>query len=408
MAPDGNPPGVIEEAASGRTERAALLAFAADAETEQALRQGFADVLPGASPEIRRGDIAAASAALRKLPTPQVLVIDIAGHPQPVAALEDLAQIVEPDVRVLVVGEREDLGFYRQVTRSLGVLEYLHKPLTAAMVAQHFGPCLARRAASGWSVRGGRVVAVTGARGGVGATTVAANLAWFLAEETRRHTVLLDADLQRGTAALMLGGTPGAGLRAALENPDRVDELFVERTAAPLSERLHLLASEEALSEQPGYAPGAAEALIGALRRRYNHIVLDVGFANAPLSRELLALANQRVIVMEPSLASLRDALRLLQLPAGPAQAHRPVLVLNRQGRRGGLERKQIAETMRAEPDIVIPDLPRQLDAAATLGEPAAAKRGAFRSAIERLALEAAAGRSGEAPKRRLLGWLRR
>ena len=96
---------------------------------------------------------------------------------------------------------------------------------------------------------GGRVVTVTGARGGTGASTIAANLAWHFGVEARRHTVLLDADLHRGTAAMLLGAKIGPGLRTVLEAPDRIDELFVERAAQPVSKRLHVLAGEEKLTE---------------------------------------------------------------------------------------------------------------------------------------------------------------
>ena len=402
MALDGATGPNTDDAAS-RPERKLLVAFAADAETEAALKQGLAEC-GVANADVRRGDILQATAVLQKMSTPATLIVDVSGHPQPVAALEDLAGVVEPDVRVLAIGDREDVGFYRQVTRGLGVLEYLFKPISPTAVAQHFGPLVQRRPNLEWAMRGGRVLAVTGARGGAGATTLAVNLAWFLAKETFRHTVLVDADLHCGTAALMLGVQPGPGLRVAIEHPNRVDELFVERSVTQVSDRLHLLAAEENLVEHPNFATGAAEKLINTLRRRYNFIILDVDFNDQQFNRDLLMLAHQRIIVMEPSLPSVRDALRLLQMPGGVVQAHRPIIVLNHMGRKGGLTKEQVAEAMRVTPDVVVPDLPGKLDNAALLGEPAITRAPQLRKAILKLTNAIGTGR-GEMPNATRKRW---
>jgi pilus assembly protein CpaE len=254
------------------------------------------------------------------------------------------------------------------------------------MIARHFAPLIVGRAPVLESGQGGRVVAVTGVRGGVGATTVAVNLAHHFGIVADRHTVLFDPDLHLGTAAMLLDSAAGPGLRMALENPDRVDELFVERSAQPVSGRLYVLAGEMKLADQPEYAPRAAETLTNALSRRYNFVVCDVPFRPHPLFRDLLDIAHQRVLVMEPTLASVRDALRFLALPPGPAQVRRPVILLNRLGQPGGLNRKKIEEALKTKVDIVIPDLPRVAELAATLGEAVTKNRNGFRKGIVELA----------------------
>lgn len=371
-----------ETAASFRTDRKPLICFATDAATEATLREGFQDLAPPGS-EFRRGDINAAIALLRTTPTPWTLLVDLTGHPQPFAALEDLSEVVEPDVRVLVIGDRTDLGFYRHITRNVGVADYMYKPLTAALIAENFGAVVARKRQER-TVRGGRLLTITGARGGVGASSIAGNLAWYLANVAKRHSLALDADTQRGTLALMLAAEAGGGLRTALEQPARVDELFVERTAHSVNDRLHVLAAEEQLNAPVNYATGAAEKLISLARRRYNFIVADVPFQPVGFGHELLDIAQQRVIVMEPTLACVRDALRLLMLPPGSGQASRPLLVLNRAGRPGGLSTAKITEVMKQEPDVVIPDQARKVEEAATLGQ---AVEGAFRDGIARVAV---------------------
>ena len=291
-------------------------------------------------------------------------------------------------MRVLVIGDTDDVDFYRHITRGMGVMEYIFKPITREAVARHFAPLITRKTIGQEATRGGRVIAVLGARGGVGSTTIAGNLSWLLGVMAKRHTVFVESDIHMGSGALLLGGKTGPGLRMALETPDRIDPLFVERAAQPVAERLQVLASEEKLTEPLHYAPGAARRLIEALRVRYNFIILDVPFLPMQCNRELIEFAHHRVIVMDPTLASVRDTLRLLGLPNGPWQPQSPTIVLNRQGRPGGLTRKQIEEALKVKIDIVIPDIPKQLNESASFGEPAIATKGPFRQAIVDLSRE--------------------
>lgn len=368
-----------------RHDRPGAMGFVTDAQSEAALREGLSDALPEGI-EIRRGGVRAAISAQQRMATPHVLVVDVSGEEQPLSVLARLSEVVEPETCVLVIGEGSDLALYRDVTRELGAAEYLAKPLTRDLVARYFGPLVHGQAAPKERMLGGRFVAVTGVRGGVGASVLAASLAWQVGPIARRHTVLLDADLHFGTAAFMLNAESGTGLREALETPERIDALLAERAARPVTDRLHVLSCQEAPGQLPDYAPGAAAQLLEALRRRYNLIVGDVPWRPLPLCHDLLAEAHQRVLVMTPTLAAVRDALRLLPPPEGGVRQQRATLVLNRLGMPGGLKRAQIEDALRLKVDLTIPDLPRQISGAVTLGEPALSQGGAFRSAIRELA----------------------
>ncbi|MDE8342281.1 MAG: histidine kinase [Acidocella sp.] len=379
------------------------MAFVTDAQTETVLRDGLGDILASGM-VIRRGSVRSAIQAMAKLPTPEVLIIDISGDDQPLSALGELSDVVEPGVRVLVVGETDDVNFYRHITRGMGVMEYISKPLTREKVGRHFAPLITRKTIGAEAARGGRVVAVTGARGGVGATTIAGNLAWYLGVISKRHTVFVESDLHMGSGALLLGAKTGPGLRMALETPDRIDPVFVERAAQLVAERLFALASEEKLSEPVTYATGAVLKLVDMLRVRYNFVVTDVSFMPMQVNRDLLEYSHQQVIVMDPTLASVRDTLRLISLPNGPWQMQSPTILLNRQGRPGGLTRKQIEDALKTKIDIVIPDLPKQMNESASFGDLAVVARGPFRQGIIDLAREIGyvAGRDepgGQAPQ---------
>lgn len=375
----------VEQAASTRK---ALVAFTADANAEAALRKGLSDAVPGEI-DVRRVHLREAIVQLSNMPTPETLLVDVSGESDPLGLLAELAQIVDPDVRVLVIGDQDNRDFYRQVTRELGAAEFLYKPLVPDAVARVFGAAIMRHKPRR-SLIGATFISVTGARGGAGATTIAANLAWHLAHNARRHTVLLDADLQMGSAALLLGVASSSGLRVALEQPSRVDELFVERAAQPVDgeDRLHILAATEDLGSPITIASGAVLAVLGALARRYNVIVGDVPFRSTVLNLDMLDQAHQRIIVMQPTLGSVREALRLITLPAGAGQARRPILVLNRAGRPGGLTATQIHHALGMHPDVVVPDLPRPVEAAASLGKPATATVKGLGRGIAQLANE--------------------
>jgi pilus assembly protein CpaE len=172
-----------------------------------------------------------------------------------------------------------------------------------------------------------------------------------------------------------------------------------------LHDRLHVLAAEEDLTSMPDCAPGAAERLLETLQRRYSYIVLDVPFRAGLLNRRLLELAHQRVLVAEPGLAACRDTLRLLSLPPGPMQTRPGLVVLNRMGRAGGLSRAQAEQALGFAPAVVVPDLPRGVGEAATLGAPAATRNRAFRAAIAAIAQQALG--VGAPRPRRWFGWRR-
>jgi pilus assembly protein CpaE len=400
-----------------RHDRRHLIAFVTDAESERVLRTSLSDLLPE-PPDLRRGGIRAAYAAMQKTTSPRILVVDVSGEEQALKALADLAHVVEPDVCVLVIGELDGLEFYREITRGLGAADYLPKPLARDLVTRHFGSFILGRSPSASTALGGRVVAVTGVRGGCGASSIATNLAWHYGVTLRHHTVLVDPDLYRGNAAYLLNVHAGDGLRAALESPERIDTLLAERAAQPAADRLHVLAGESPVGELPKYADGAADALIDALRKRYNFIILDIPFAPVPLYRDLLAKAHQRILVMEPSLVSLRDILRLSaeRAGAGAGGGQAPLVLLNRLGLPGGLTRRQVEEGLKRKLDLVLPDLPRQLRAAANLGEPAIVTTTAYRNAIAELArsvagaglLDSLAASVPAEPEPKRVGWLRK
>jgi pilus assembly protein CpaE len=370
---------------SMRHHRPALVAFVTDGASERALKDGLVDAIIG-TPDIRRGGVRTAIAAMEHAITPNVLIVDITGEDQPLTALAQLANVVEPDACVLVIGETDSVDFYREITRSLGANDYFRKPLTNDKVLQIVAPLVAGNAPASDDIRGGGLVILTGVRGGVGATTLAINLAGHFGISMRRHTVLLDPDVHLGDAAFQLNVKPGPGLRMALEAPERIDALLAERAAQPAADRLHVLSGEESLTSKLNYAAGGIGSLMIALRRRYNFIIADVPFRPSPLHDDLLKQPHQRVLVMLPNLSSVRATLRLMSVSAKAEAAKRPMIVLNRVGAPGGLTRREVEDALAVNIDVAIPDQPRQAAAAAAMGELALTGKSAIRTGVLELA----------------------
>lgn len=371
----------------GRTDRFSVSAFVTDAATEVVLRDGLNDLVPDGL-DIRRGSVRTVITAMMRMPTPEILIVDISGQDRPLQILSELCDVIEPMTRLMVIGDTDDVDLYRRIIRNIGAIDYIFKPITLEMIGRQLAPLVTQQSVAGDSSRGGRVIAVMGARGGVGASLVTATLAWHLGVDSNRHTVLVDADIHTGIMPDLFELQPSSRLNDLLQGVVPIIPTSVEEMIQPASARLHLLSGQAPSDHAFSYAAGAAQSLIEALRLRYNFVVMDIPFLPLPSHRELLELAHHRLIVLDPSLASLRDSLRLLALSNGPRRLQRPTLVLNRDQRPGSLKRKQIEEGLKRKLDIVIPDLPKQM---ADIGNRDAflrMRKGAFGGAINELSRE--------------------
>ncbi len=380
-------------AAGPRREK--FVGFVKDQASATVLHEALAPVFPEGH-HLHVVDFRASLKILAGMTTPEIVLVDVSGEEQPINAMMDLAEVVEPGTLVLAVGESHTVNFYRTVTKGMGVKEYLPKPLTREAVERNFLGLMKQAEQQQQAARGGRMIAVVGTRGGIGTSTVAANLAWMIGVGMHRHTLLLDADLHNGTAALNLDVKHSGGLCTALESPDRIDALLIERSTQTAGERLHVLAALEALNRTLDYQDNSAEVLAQQLRARYNFVIADAGAKLLSFARELFFLAHQRVIVVDPSLVAIRNLERLLTMPAGPLQSPRVMLVLSQAGRPGCLSQAYMEQTLGLRFDAIIPHLPRVVPKATQFGQPAAALRGPFRNAITQLANGLGADRNAE------------
>jgi pilus assembly protein CpaE len=316
--------------ASNTDEREHFQAFVCDGETEDVLDQVVSELmLPHAS--IRKGGVKAAIEYLADHRSPKMLVVDVSGVELPLSEINNLADVCEPGVTVIAVGDRNDVGLFRDLVQH-GVADYLVKPITPPLLQKAVLGAADHKADPRQVSKLGKLVGVIGSRGGSGATMVAASTAWILAQERRRRVALVDLDLQFGTVALSLDLEPSSGLREALENPNRIDGLFLDRAMVQHSDRLFVLSAEESLDESLLLDYAALELLLTELRNRFHYVIVDLPRSPSPCSHHVLQTASHLLITTDLSLAGMRDTMRLLALLPVANAACQVTLAANRQG----------------------------------------------------------------------------
>jgi pilus assembly protein CpaE len=383
------------------TARNRIAVFVTDDVSAAALRTGLEDAAQ--TLELKRGNIYDAVRLLENDTELHSVVADLTGAADPIAAIEDLARVCPADVPVTLVGERNDMPFYRTIT-DMGVLEYLAKPLTRNLVLNLLRPKLVGDNPD--FDRSGHVVSVCGAQGGAGATSISINLALQLADTTKAKVALLDLHLQGGETAVMLGVRPGPGLRIALEDPARADELFLERATIKVNDRVRLIAADEALDAELRITEEGTRHVLGLLRKRFNFVVVDVPVPLTPPIQAVIGLSRHILVLLEAEVTGLRNAKALRGVVTAISGKNRVFTLLNRYNHPGGPPLASVTKGLGAAPDILIPDLGKRMTEAVNQGVPALSKIPALRRCLGPLVQEIAGIRT--APRkslfRRLLG----
>src|SRR5918998_828832 len=279
--------------------------------------------------KIQMGGGPAAVEAYRHAPTPNVIVLESHGERSAILGhLDSLAEVCDEGTKVIVVGHVNDVVLYRDLTRR-GVSEYLIAPIAIL----DFVRAVSELFTSADAEPVGRTIAVVGAKGGVGASTIAHNLGWAIADKLMTSTVVVDLDIAFGTAALDFNQDPPQSVAEAIFAPDRLDANLVDRLLSKCSERLSLLSAPAMLDRTIDLSETALDGLLDVLRASIPAIVLDVPHAWSAWTRRTLISADQLVIVAAPELASLRNAKNLFDtLRQNRPNDRAPKVVLNLTG----------------------------------------------------------------------------
>jgi pilus assembly protein CpaE len=314
------------------------------------------------------GGAAAAVEAYKSAPTPNVVVLEAPpSRDALLGQLEELAEYCDAGTKVVVLGKLNDIVLYRQLM-ARGVSEYLIAPFGVVDFIQAISQL--------FSVPGakplGRVIAVVGAKGGVGASTVAHNLAWSLASVTQMATIIADLDLAFGTAGLDYNQDPPQGVAEAVFAPDRVDTVLVDRLLSKCGEKLSLLAAPSTLDRVLDFTEASFDSLLDAMRASTPWIVLDVPHLWSAWARRILVSADEVIVVATPDLANLRNAKNLIDNVKGARLNDAPSrLVLNGVGmlKRPEIASAEFAKAVETDPTAIIPHDAKLFGAAANNGQ---------------------------------------
>ncbi|HEY4987026.1 MAG TPA: AAA family ATPase, partial [Bradyrhizobium sp.] len=258
-------------------------------------------------------------------------------------------------------------NFYRELIRR-GVSDYVIAPVNALDVVRSI--CSLFTSPEAKAV--GRIIAVVGAEGGVGASTIAHNVAWAVARDLAMDAVVADLDLAFGTAGLDYNQDPAQGIADAVFSPDRVDTAFIDRLLSKCTDHLSLLAAPATLDRVYDFGADAFDAIFDTLRSSMPCIVLDVPHQWSGWTRRALIGADDILIVAAPDLANLRNTKNIYDLLKASRPNDRPPLYcLNQVGvpKRPEINAAEFAKAIESKPIVTIPFDPQMFGSAANNGQ---------------------------------------
>ncbi|MEO0542222.1 MAG: CpaE family protein [Pseudomonadota bacterium] len=300
------------------------------------------------------GGLIAAIDYYQTAPTPNLIIVESTLRPDElIATLSGLAEVCDPSSRVVVVGHYNDVGLYRDLTRS-GVSEYLVAPVSIADIMNVISSQFVNPDAEPL----GKTIGFVGAKGGVGASTIAHNVAWSISTLFESETVVADMDLPFGTANINFDQDPAQGMAEAVFSPERIDEVFVDRLLAQCAEHLSLLAAPSMLDRTYDFDESAFTSLIEATQRTAPNVVLDIPHVWNSWTERTLAQVDEVVIVAAPELANLRNAKNMIDtLKRLRPNDFAPRLVINMVGmpKRPEIAPTDFSDPLELDPTAIIP-----------------------------------------------------
>ena len=349
-------------------------AFACD-ETSVGLIRAVAVEMGWMPERVVMGGLHSAVQTLAVSASPHILFIDLSDSQEPLNEINNLAEVCEPGTIVIATGQINDVRFYRELLAS-GIQDYLLKPLNPDQLRDALFNAQAMFMAprsEGSEAPPHVAVAVIGTRGGVGTSTFATSLGWLLSDKLNRSVAMLDLDLYFGTTALTLDLEPGRGLLDAIDNPSRIDGLFIERAMVRASERLAVLSAEAPINQPMLTDGGTFYQLQEEFRTVFDCSIIDLPRHMMIQHPQLMAGTNVTVLVTELTLAAARDTIRMLSWLKTNAPHCQVVIVANKvQVNNLEISRKDFEQSIERAIDILLPFDPRQAAQSAKLGKPLA------------------------------------
>jgi pilus assembly protein CpaE len=318
--------------------------------------------------KVHTGGLNAATEFYRSAPTPNLIMVETRLEVEElIASLDSLAGVCDAGTKVLVIGHSNDVRLYRELLKR-GVSEYLVTPADVMMIITAISGIYHEPGAE----KLGQVYAFIGAKGGVGSSTIAHNVAWTMARLFGSDVILADLDLPFGTAGLDFNLDPPQGISEAVFGADRLDEVLLDRLLAKCEEHLSLLAAPAALDKAYDFNEEAFDQVLEIVQANVPTVVLDIPHLWTAWARKTLIAADEVIVTAMPDLANLRNAKSIIDLlkQARPNDTP-PKLILNQVGvpKRPEIKPDDFAAALQISPIAAIPFDPLLFGTAANNGQ---------------------------------------
>jgi pilus assembly protein CpaE len=305
-----------------------------------------------------------------------------------------------PSTGVLLVADRLEPALLLEAMR-VGVTEVVTAPLVANDVEAAINRLAVQRSARTDS---GTALAFVGAKGGVGTTTLAVNVAATLARLVPGSTLLIDLHVSNGDAAVFLGAEPRFSIVDALENTHRLDEAFFRNLIVKTKAAVDLLASSERMTTGP-LDVRRIRTLLEMAERHYRYVVLDVPRSDAA-ALDALEGVKQIVIVANQELATVRSASRMAATLRQRHGKDKLTVVLSRPDRLAEIGHEDVERAVGVKVKHTVPSDYRRALEALNKGRPLALENlNELSGSLERLARSLAGLEKPAAPNKASKGF---
>lgn len=330
-------------------------AFCETANTANLIKSVAADRrMSQARIEIQQGGIESATAYLSENVTPNLLILESsASSKKMLAQIDVLAGHCDESLQVMVIGATNDITLYRHLI-ARGVSEYMVPPFQPVQLVKS----ISRLFADPDAPFTGKSISIMGVKGGVGASTLAHNLAWSLSENARVNTALVDLDLSFGTSSLDFDISTSQTVADALLDPERVDTAVVSKLLAKVSDRLSLFTAPGNVNAILDIPSSSYSLVINAVRSVMPYVVLDLPHAWNAWTFDTLVSSDEVILVCQPDLASLRNGKNVIdQLSAQRPNDAPPRLIINMSGvpKRPEIPLRDFTAAIGVQSELVIP-----------------------------------------------------
>lgn len=344
-----------------------LVAFVNDPVSEQVIL----DVIKErnmAYADVNQGGLAEALNFVNTNRTPKVLLVDISDSELPVGEIRKIQEHCAPNVNIIAIGSRNEVGVFRDLM-DIGISDYIVKPLNNTIFGAAFDKANGARHVI---EKTGKLVQFISSVGGAGSTTVAANIAWLLANSHFKRTLLMDIDFLFGTSNMMFDIKAENAYLDILESPDKIDDYFVETILRKHGQRLYYLGGLVDLVRGVVVDEAAFEALVVAIKRQFNYVIVDSQRTMSLTDRVCFKHADSFVLLVEMSLSSAQNAARFLEYLNADQSGKRVMIVANKVGlsTTGALSRETFEKIINHEVSYMLPLDETVVLASANMGQP--------------------------------------